>query len=111
MLRIMKLTAFILLIGCLHATAHGVAQDRITFSGDDVTLKKIFTVIKKQTSYLFLYNDELLQNAKKVSINVRNASVEEVLAMILKDQPFDFTIKGKTIFIINKEETKKKSRR
>jgi TonB-linked SusC/RagA family outer membrane protein len=108
MLRIMKLTAFILLIGCLQATAHGVAQDRITFSGDDVTLKKVFTVIKKQTSYLFLYNDELLLHAKKVSINVRNASVEEVLAACLKDQPFDFTIKGKTIFIINKPEPEKK---
>ena len=108
MLRVMKLTALILVIACMQVTAHGIAQDKITFSGEDVPLEKVFSIIKKQTSYLFLYNDALLENARRVSIHVKNATVEEVLNACFKDQPLNYTIKGKTIFIINKQVQEKK---
>lgn len=103
-LRVMKLTALLLFVAILHVSAHGLAQDRVTFSGSNVSLEKVFSAIKQQTSFLFLYNDALLENTRKVTINVKDASIEEVMRVCAKDQPFDYTIKGKTIFIINKEE-------
>lgn len=107
-MRVMKLTALIVLTTILQVAAKGVAQDKITFTGKDVPLEKVFTAIKKQTSYLFLYNDALLVNAKKVTLQVKNASLEDVLSECFKDQPFDYKINGRTIFIINRPEPEKK---
>lgn len=105
MLRVMKLTAILLFIACIHVSAHGLGQELVTFSGNDVPLEKVFSAIKKQTSYLFLYNDAFLKNARAVTINVKNASVKEVMDACTKDQPFDYNIEGKTIFIVKRLES------
>jgi len=107
--RYMKLTAFIILITCLQTSATGVAQQTITFSGKEVSLENVFAAIKKQTNYKFFFNIESIQHARTVTIEVKNASIEQVLAMALKDQPFTYTIKGRTIFIIQKKEEDKSS--
>jgi TonB-linked SusC/RagA family outer membrane protein len=105
MVRIMKLTAILLTMAFLQVSATGFSQPgTVTFSGKEISLEKVFSVIKKQTGYSFFYYAEQLQQAKKVTINVKNATVEDVLIMCLKDQPFDYSIKGKTIFIIQKQD-------
>jgi TonB-linked SusC/RagA family outer membrane protein len=109
LLRVMKLTAFIILMACLQTSATGVAQQTITYSGKEVSLQNVFAAIKKQTNYKFFFNTESLQQAQKVTLDVKNASIEQVMSMVLKDQPFTFTIKGRTIFIIKKVEEIKTS--
>jgi len=104
MLRVMKLTAILFFIACIHVSAHGLAQDHVTFAGRDVPLEQVFSAIKKQTSYLFLYNESYMKYARKVTISVKNASIKEVLDECMKDQPFDYNIEGKTIFLVNKPE-------
>jgi TonB-dependent starch-binding outer membrane protein SusC len=107
-LRIMKLTTIIILAACLHTSAKGIAQQTITFSGKEVKLENVFNAIKKQTNYRFFFNTDMLSNASKVTIEVKNANVEQVMQMALKDQPLTFTIKGRTIFIMKKVEEEKK---
>ncbi|OQP67606.1 SusC/RagA family TonB-linked outer membrane protein [Niastella populi] len=101
-MRIMKLTVLLLTVAFLQVNANGYSQT-ITYSGKNVPLEKIFTVIKEQAGFGFIYFDEQLEGAKKVTINVKNATVENVLAICMKDQPYDYTIKAKTIFIINRQ--------
>jgi TonB-dependent SusC/RagA subfamily outer membrane receptor len=108
-LRIMKLTTIIILAACLHTSAKGVAQQTITFSGKEVSLESVFTAIKKQTNYRFFFNTDMLKNASKVTIDVKNVQIEQVMNMALKDQPLTFTIKGRTIFVMRKVEEEKKS--
>lgn len=100
-LRIMKLTATLLLAACLQVSANGIAQ--VTFSGTDVPLSKVFAAIEKQTGFYVVYNEEAIKSAKPVTIEVKNESVENVLKQCLKGQPFDFTIENKTIFIVQKQ--------
>src|SRR5687767_827726 len=107
MLRVMKISVFIILIACLQVSAKGIAQDRVTFSGKDVSLEKVFAAIKKQTTYSFFYFDSQLQRAKKVTLNVNNATIEEVLTICFRNQPLNYTINEKTIFIVNKQESNK----
>jgi TonB-dependent starch-binding outer membrane protein SusC len=97
----MKLTAFILLIACLHVSAKGTTQ--VTFSGKDVPLEKVFEAIKKQTGYSFLYNSDAIKKAKPVTIDVKDMAVEEVLAECLRGQPFNFRVADRTIFILPKK--------
>jgi TonB-linked SusC/RagA family outer membrane protein len=108
-LRIMRLTTIIILAACLHTSAKGVAQQTITFSGKEVSLESVFSAIKKQTNYRFFFNTDMLTNASKVTLDVKNVQVEQVMNMALKDQPLTFTIKGRTIFVMRKPEEERKS--
>jgi TonB-dependent starch-binding outer membrane protein SusC len=100
--RVMKLAAAIILLGCLTASAHGHSQG-ITLNKKNATLDLLFFEINKQTGYNFLYKDEWLKNLKTIDIDVQNASLEEVLSICFKDQPFTYTIINKTIVVREKE--------
>src|ERR1700722_3380263 len=50
----MKLTGIILLAGFLQVSAHGTAQT-VTFQGKAVPLTQVFSVLEKQTGYVFFY--------------------------------------------------------
>src|SRR5687768_179268 len=101
-LRVMKLTAFILLFGCLAVSANGVAQ-KITLKEKNSTLTKVFKEIERQTGYQFLYFDNDLQHDKKVSIDVNNANLPEVLQWCFRDQSLSYEIVDKTVVIKKKQ--------
>lgn len=98
MLLIMKLTAILLLTAALHVSATGLSQ-KITFSRGNASLEQVFEAIQQQAGYSFIFNSHMLAGAKKVNIRVRNASVEEVLTLCFKDQPFSFVIQNKVIVV------------
>ncbi|WP_165760238.1 SusC/RagA family TonB-linked outer membrane protein [Niastella populi] len=94
----MKLTAIILTISLLQVQAEGISQT-VTFSGKNILLEKVFTAIKKQTGYVFLYTDDVIKDARKVSLDVRDAALEDVLKLALKGQPLGYLIENKTVII------------
>lgn len=98
LLRMMKLTAAILLATCLQVSAKGYSQ-KVTLNLDHVSLEKVFKDIKKQTGFLFLYQAEAVKKAGKVSVNVENASIEEVMKASLSKAPFTFKIVDRTIIL------------
>ncbi len=102
-LRVMKITAFLLTVISLHAAAGGHAQT-ITITAKNAPLEKIFTEIKKQTGYEFVYRWELLQNTKPVDLDVKNATVKQVLDVCLKDQPLEYKILDNLIVLNEKTE-------
>jgi TonB-linked SusC/RagA family outer membrane protein len=93
-----KLTAVLLVTACLQVSARGYSQ-KVTLSETEVSLKKIFREIRKQTGFLFFYSDELLQQARKVSIHVKGAPLREVLDSCFRDQPLGFELDGNTIIV------------
>jgi TonB-dependent SusC/RagA subfamily outer membrane receptor len=102
-LRIMKLTAILLTIGLLNVNATGLSQT-ITYSADNVSLEKVFTVINQQTGYMFLYTADVIKEVKKVSVHVKNATLEEALGQALKGQPLKYMIQEKTVIISKNRE-------
>lgn len=93
----MKFTAILLFVACLQAGADGYSQ--ITLSEKNVPLQKVFKQIQKQTGYDFLYSVELLQHAGRVTIDVRNVSLDKALELCLKDKPLGYSIVEKTVVI------------
>ena len=102
-LLVMNLTAFFLLAACLQVNAKGYGQ-KITLSEKNVSLEKVFREIRKQSGYFFLYNNQQLEKVKKVTIEVKEASIQEVLDQCFKEQPLTYTIVEKTIVVKPKEE-------
>lgn len=99
----MKFTAILLLFASLIASASGNSQ-QITLTLKSVTLQKAFQEIKKQSGYSFLYTDQMLERAKKVDIDVKSVSLEQVLQVCFRDQQLTYTIVDKTIIVKPKQE-------
>ena len=86
--RIMKMTACLLLVFSLHLSAHTGAQT-ISFTGTEVPLTKVFAAIKQQTGYLVVYNADLVDKTKPVSIAVKNIPLENFLKDVLNGQQLE----------------------
>lgn len=82
-LLIMKLTAALLLFCTLQVSANGFGQEKINLRVKKTAIGGVLRSIEKQTNYRFLYNNDLKEMKDKVSINVENAPLEEVLNLIL----------------------------
>jgi TonB-linked SusC/RagA family outer membrane protein len=98
LLLIMKLTAIFLLLACLTTSARGYSQ-RVTLIEKDVPLEKVFQQIRKQTGYVFFFDEAWLSKAKRVSITAVDVPLEEALALCFNNQPLTFAIIDKTIVL------------
>lgn len=94
--RIMRLTVLLLTAAFLHVHASGSAQT-ISLTGKDLSLKEIFTAIKKQTGYVVFGKQALLESGKSVTIIAQNMPLKDFLDQVLKDQQLTYAIKGKSI--------------
>lgn len=97
-LLIMRLTAIILLAACLHVTARGISQG-ITLKERDASLEDVFKAIRNQSGYSFVYTRQMLQKAKPVTLQVKNASLLDVLNECLRDEPLTYALVDNTIVI------------
>ncbi|WP_082120725.1 SusC/RagA family TonB-linked outer membrane protein [Pedobacter sp. BMA] len=104
LLIVMKLIAIILLASFCQVSASVYSQN-ITLKQKNVSIDVVFRSIEKQSEYVFLYDNLELQSAKKVSIDVKEMSIEQVLNICFKDQPLNYKIFNKTIVLKRKSET------
>ncbi|MHC2992751.1 TonB-dependent receptor [Pontibacter sp. HJ8] len=87
-----------MLVTSLHVHAHGFAQG-ISITKQNATLEEVFKTISKQSGYLFLYNDELLQQAKPVTLDLTEATLERVLDECFENQPLTYSLVENTIVV------------
>lgn len=98
MLLVMKFTAVLLLAASLQVSAH-VNGQKVTLSEKNVSLEKVFRAIKKQTGYAFFFDENWLSSTDRVSIQVRSVPLETALDLCFANQPFTYTIIGKTVVL------------
>lgn len=101
LLLIMRLTTVILIASFLQVSAVGFAQ-KITISKKNVPLSQIINDIREQSGYDFFYSNELLKKATPVSINVKDASLEDVLLLCFKNQPITYKVDDKAVLLREK---------
>ncbi|MGN6510021.1 MAG: carboxypeptidase-like regulatory domain-containing protein, partial [Chitinophaga sp.] len=94
----MKIASFLLLAVCLHVSGNALSQN-ITFSGNDVPLEKVFSVIKEQSGYVVMYNKQLIRDKQPVNIDARNMPLGEFLDRVLNGQSLNYRISVETIFL------------
>jgi TonB-linked SusC/RagA family outer membrane protein len=98
LLLIMKLTVVLLIVATLHVSAKTYAQ-KVTISGKGLSLTQVFQVIKKQTGYNFIYQENILHQAQPVTMDMKEAPLQEVLNKCLKGQGLTYEIKNDIIVI------------
>ncbi len=100
-----KLAAVFILTACLQVSAKTTNAQKLSLSFKNGSLEKLFAEIEKKTTYVFFYDVGILKGTKPVTVEVRDASVEDILQSSLKGQALEFSIHDKTIFV--KKETEK----
>jgi TonB-linked SusC/RagA family outer membrane protein len=78
---------------------------QVTMTYKDAMLKDVMTAVRKQTGYYFFYETRYLDNARPVTVNLKNTPIETALHSIFKDQPFEFNIDGKMITVQPKKQS------
>jgi len=76
----------------------GKAQD-ISLHVKEAKLKEVLTEIKKQSAYRFFLNDELVADFAPITLDVKNASVDQILDQLFDGSNLAYTKKGNTIVI------------
>ncbi len=100
-LRIMRLTAVIILVACLQVSATTCAQN-VTLKQNRVALEEVLKEIKRQTGYTFLYSNETIKKANVVSVSFDRVPLQSVLNDLFKTQPLSYSFNDKTILIKEK---------
>jgi hypothetical protein len=97
----MKVAVLLMVTILLQVTLLGNCQN-VSFSGRNVPLKEIFSVIKAQTGVFFFYDASLLREAKPVTITLKNVTLETALNGIFKGQSLAWVLEGRTITVIKR---------
>ena len=101
-LLIMKLTVLLLLVGLLQVSASVNGQMKVSLSLSQVEIGKVLSHIEKQTNYRFLYNTALKGIQQKISIDVHDAGIDEVLRNILTGTDLTYkTLENNLIVILS----------
>jgi len=95
---VMKLTAFFLLCFCLQLSA-SVKSQPIYYKVTKGNLEDVLKEFKRQSGYLFIYNDKDMEKALPVTIDVKGKEIGEALQLLFNNQPLSFVIKGKSVVI------------
>ena len=89
------------------------AYSQITVNVKDISLRASLKKIEQVSNYKFFYNESLPELNQKVSLNVKDATIEQILTDCLKGTNLGYEINGKTIIIrkkaVSQEEKKSKT--
>lgn len=94
----MRLTVILLILGTMFVQAASYAQ-KVNISVKDANVERVFSEIKKQTGFYFLYDAEVLRNAGKVSLEANNLELTEVLKQVTAATGLTYKIIDKTVII------------
>lgn len=103
LLKIMRLSFLLFILGtlCISASTTYSQETKLSLDLEDVTIKNLLRKIGEKTEFTFWYNDEVIEHHGKISLKVKDQTVDKILAQALKNQNLSYKIQDKTIFIYN----------
>ena len=91
--KIMKLCMLFLCAAFLQVSANTYSQEaKLDLKVKDASLEQVMNNIRRQSSSIkfLLFDDAAVKNISNITLDVRNARIEEVLAACLKGTGFSF---------------------
>jgi len=98
-----------LLIFVFFVSGTVLKAQQISLSLQKVPLSKAISEIRKVVKYDFAYNDDLLKIAGPITVNLKNASINEVLSKMFADQPISYEIADGIIILKERKPVSQKS--
>ncbi|TZF81124.1 SusC/RagA family TonB-linked outer membrane protein [Pedobacter sp. BS3] len=85
-------------VAVMQVSATSYAQ-KINIAFKNANLEDVFIRLKQESGYNFLYNAQLLESAKPVTLSLKQATINQVMNNLMANQPLTYTINQKTITI------------
>ncbi|CAM3951941.1 TonB-linked outer membrane protein, SusC/RagA family [Pedobacter westerhofensis] len=80
---LMKVAFLLVMVTCMQVSAHVNAQQKFSIDLKQAEVSSILTRIQKESDYRFFYNYASIKKLGKVNLQVKDASVDEILAAII----------------------------
>lgn len=104
-LLIMKMTAVLIFFFALCASAEGLSQKKISLNLKKTEISAVLSTIEKQTSYRFLYNNNIKGITQKVNLNVADADIKTVLDELFAGSGLSYQFMENNLIVIREGET------
>lgn len=110
-LRVIRMIILLLTIGTTGALSSSYSQNTLlSLDLKKSHIKSVFTVIEKNSEYVFLFNDEIAEEIKKdVSIQVKNASLSQVLNQLFQSTDLEYRIVDRQVLVTKKRRNELRS--
>ncbi len=99
-LLIMKLTFLLVFVAALQVSAHVNGQSKVSLKLNDVALSKALNSIEKQGTYRFLYNSRLESINRKISIDVDNSEIKDVMNHLLAGTQLTYKLLENNLIVV-----------
>ena len=94
----MRLTVVLTILFSMNVFANAMSQT-VQVKLENATLRETFKVLKQQTGVYFVFNEEELDHAVKLNLNLDRISLEEAMQQILKGLPYTYEIVNEMVVI------------
>ncbi len=107
-LLLMKLSLFILFLTAFQSIAYtGTSQERITLSLKNHSLPAVIKKIEADYNYRFVYADSVALINQKVNLDVKNASIDNVMYQLLVNTSFTYKKMSRNLLVITPADKRK----
>lgn len=96
----MKLTFLLVFVAALQVSAHVNGQGEVSLKLKEVEISKALNSIEKQGTYRFLYNSRLAAISRKVTIDVNDSGIKEVLDHLLAGTELTYKILDNNLIVV-----------
>lgn len=100
--KVIGLVLYLLWVQPFGANHLYASERKINIEVNDVTLIDVLKQIEAQSDYVFFYNNADIDTKKKISINMKDANIKDVLDKILNE--YSYRINNKKIIITAKRQ-------
>ncbi len=96
----MKVSLLLFVLATFNVSASLSQSARLDLSISGKSLSDVIKTIEKQSDFRFFYSDNYRELNDLVSINIKNASIDDVLSNLLNDKSLSFKILNGNVVII-----------
>jgi TonB-linked SusC/RagA family outer membrane protein len=100
----MRITTFAFLFVGLHLSLFASSQARFSFSVEKQPLSAVLRLIEQKSDYRFFYKESRVFSDKEITLKVKGASLDDVLALILDGTDLNYTVNEKHLVVIGENE-------
>ncbi len=101
----MRLSVFFFFLSIIQVlAANGYSQQkRITLKFDKARMENVLNEIEQQSEFYFLYNQDLVNTDKTISLNLKDAKIEDVLNILFNGTGIQYSISDRQIVLTSSE--------
>ena len=101
----MKLTILLLIVGLMQVSATVYSQaTKFKFKVDDKQVVEVLKEIEESSNFRFFYIREQVNVERRVSVKVNNATVEQILDEIFKDEGVNYRVMEDYLILLSPED-------